>query len=149
MGAHSHADINRVSEVDCDRPGRGRTLSGLRGVNRKPISAPFDTDLPRGCERRPDLLCCRAHTWPILERGQAVTVQSDVGVSGVRREALANHQHRFSMSRRPGTDELNIGGESEVSRAALPGKLESIEACPNVVKAAKRAVAAAIALVSV
>src|SRR5258708_916284 len=69
---------------------------------------------------------------PILEARQTVSVQRGIGISGIRIQALADHQAGFPVGIPSGFRKTDIRRNDYVPGHSLPDKLESVSLCPHV-----------------
>lgn len=71
-----------------------------------------------------------------LQRGQAISVESNVGVDGIGVQALADHEYTFSMFVSALSDERNVRGQRNVSGSFCPNEMKCVRGEPHVLAAA-------------
>ena len=140
MGADREADVDGVLQDHGGRGGGLELLAGKAGIGEEAVAAPLEADARRGLQRKLDLLGERAGGWAELQRGEAVAMESDVGIGSVGLETLANHQRGLAMRDRALAEEGYVRGQFEIPGNPLPNEVEGVLSSPDIGAAAGNAV---------
>src|SRR6266849_4958147 len=120
--------------VQADRRGHRRLkrLSDLSYRRQELGSAPLKTNANARVHARPYLRSLRSWDGTELERGQAVPVQGNVGISGIGIEILAHGQYGLAMAFHALANEVDVGCDNEIPRDSLPDKMKRVHRPPHV-----------------
>src|SRR6267154_2515884 len=143
MRADREADVHRVGKFKAHKCARGLEAAIAPGqCHEEYFTLSLDADLRRPGDVRLNLMREAAGRFTKLERSQSVTVNGDVEVGRIGLEALADHQAGLAMSVAPGAEPLDGAAQSDVSRDALPDKMECIIGKPHILAATRNEIRA-------
>src|SRR5882672_6596583 len=142
----AEADVDGAFELNRDwgvgwcefGAGRARAHRELSAVTLKTNAVP---GVDRGFRlESPHFGRLRAGNGAVLQRDQAVAMQSNIGVGRVWFQTLAHHDYRLAVFLSTSSDELSISGEAEIPADFLPDKVKRVFGAPHVGPAAGDAI---------